>query len=194
MNLSELFNPPFFVYLGILLLIVSFMVYYYESKMREQNHKISSMLSLVSSMAEELNIVRNNMNLMVMNGVNNGVTNGGNNQIPSQVNNFTPNFNNSLIHVSDDESCESNSNDDSDNNSLSDDDVSSESDALSESDDKTNDDNISSDSDSDSDEPLQNLKIGDKIDTNGVKVLNIHLGDNLDELCDETNVSNTDDI
>ena len=49
--LSELFNPYFFMFLGILILI-ALLVIYYESKIREQNHKIASMLSLVSSLAE----------------------------------------------------------------------------------------------------------------------------------------------
>ena len=40
MNLSEIFNPTFFIFLGILLLVVAVIVIYFESKMREQNHKI----------------------------------------------------------------------------------------------------------------------------------------------------------
>jgi len=55
MTLTELFNPSFFMLLGILLLALSFLIFYFENKAREQNHKINSMFSLVSSITEELN-------------------------------------------------------------------------------------------------------------------------------------------
>jgi len=55
MTLTELFNPSFFMLLGILLLAISFLIFYFENKAREQNHKINSMFSLVSSITEELN-------------------------------------------------------------------------------------------------------------------------------------------
>jgi hypothetical protein len=55
MALTDLFNPSFFMFLGILVLAVALLVVYFESKFREQNHKIASMLSLVSSLAEEVN-------------------------------------------------------------------------------------------------------------------------------------------
>ena len=45
--LTDLFNPSFFMFLGILILVIALLVVYFESKMREQNHKIASMLSLV---------------------------------------------------------------------------------------------------------------------------------------------------
>ena len=55
MALTDLFNPSFFMFLGILVLAVALLVVYFESKFRDQNHKIASMLSLVSSLAEEVN-------------------------------------------------------------------------------------------------------------------------------------------
>ena len=54
-SLTDLFNPTFLIFLGILVLVVALLVVYFETKFREQNHKISSMLSLVSSLAEEVN-------------------------------------------------------------------------------------------------------------------------------------------
>ena len=54
-SLTDLFNPTFLMFLGILVLVVALLVVYFETKFREQNHKISSMLSLVSSLAEEVN-------------------------------------------------------------------------------------------------------------------------------------------
>ncbi len=54
-SLTDLFNPTFLMFLGILVLVVALLVVYFETKFRDQNHKISSMLSLVSSLAEEVN-------------------------------------------------------------------------------------------------------------------------------------------
>lgn len=60
-SLIDIFNPSFFMFLGILVLVVALMVVYFESKMREQNHKMSSMLNLVTFMAEEMNVIKNNL-------------------------------------------------------------------------------------------------------------------------------------
>ena len=44
--------------LGIVLLAIAIAVVYFERKLREQNHKIASMFSLVSSLAEEVNSLK----------------------------------------------------------------------------------------------------------------------------------------
>lgn len=64
--LSELFTPTFLLFLGLLLLVVSIVVIYFESKMRDQNHKIASMLSLVSTLAEDMNGVKMGLNQVAM--------------------------------------------------------------------------------------------------------------------------------
>jgi hypothetical protein len=46
------------IILGIVLLGIALAVVYFERKLREQNHKIASMFSLVSSLAEELNAMK----------------------------------------------------------------------------------------------------------------------------------------
>jgi len=95
-SLTDLFNPTFLMFLGILALVVALLVVYFESKMREQNHKITSMLSLVSSLAEELNGVKFGLNHLSMRG---GV-------MPSQFippNHLAQNEETKLINVSDDE-------------------------------------------------------------------------------------------
>ena len=61
-SLSELFSPTFLMFLGILLLVVALVVVYFESKMRDQNHKIASMLSLVSTLAEDMSGVKMGLN------------------------------------------------------------------------------------------------------------------------------------
>jgi hypothetical protein len=58
MALADIFNSTFFLVLGIVLLLFGLLVMYFETKMRDQNHKISSMVSLVSAMAEEVKGIR----------------------------------------------------------------------------------------------------------------------------------------
>ena len=69
MPLTDLFNPTFFMFLGILLLVVALLVVYFESKMRDQNHKIASMLSLVSTLAEDMNGVKFGLNHLARNNI-----------------------------------------------------------------------------------------------------------------------------
>jgi ABC-type antimicrobial peptide transport system permease subunit len=95
-------NPSFLLFLGILMMTVSFLVIYFEGKMREQNHKISSMLSLVYSLAENLNDVTAKVK---------NVTSNGNESLDDiQLNNSLEEpiikiniTNDNLIHVSDNE-------------------------------------------------------------------------------------------
>ena len=69
-SLADLFNPTFLMFLGILVLVVALLVVYFESKMREQNHKIASMLSLVSTLAEDMNGVKMGLNHLAIRGGN----------------------------------------------------------------------------------------------------------------------------
>jgi hypothetical protein len=61
-TLAELFNPSVFIGMGILVLIVSALIYYIQHILREysiqQNEKLTSMFSLVSSLAEEVNYTK----------------------------------------------------------------------------------------------------------------------------------------
>jgi hypothetical protein len=128
-SLTDLFNPTFLMFLGILVLVVALLVVYFESKFREQNHKISSMLSLVSSLAEELNGTKMVIQHLSTRG---GVQPQNFQQEQSFSNfndleeNFVQNTNNTnnikLIQVSDDENSDSES-ETSDNNSESDDSI-----------------------------------------------------------------------
>ena len=54
----DIFNPSFFMFLGVVVLVAALLIVYFESKMREQNHKISSMFSLVTAITDELNTVK----------------------------------------------------------------------------------------------------------------------------------------
>ena len=71
-SLADLFNPSFFMFLGIMVLIVALLVVYFESKMRDQNHKIASMLSLVSTLAEDMNGMKMSLNHLAVSTLNGG--------------------------------------------------------------------------------------------------------------------------
>mgnify|MGYP003346124149 CR=1 FL=1 len=64
-SLVDIFNPSFLMFLGILVLVSALLVVYFESKMREQNHKINSMLSLVSTLAEDANNMKMGLNQLM---------------------------------------------------------------------------------------------------------------------------------
>lgn len=129
--MTDLFNPTFFMFLGILVLVVALVVVYFESKSREQNHKIASMLSLVSTLAEDMNGVKMGLHHLSVNRV------GGANlpRFPQQAQpsleesnmQLFQNNDDNLIPVSDDESMDdsigdSDDSDDSDDEDSDDDD------------------------------------------------------------------------
>ena len=64
-SLTDLFSLPFLMFLGILVLVVALVVVYFESKMREQNHKIASMFSIVSTLAEDANNMKMGLNQLM---------------------------------------------------------------------------------------------------------------------------------
>ena len=103
MTLTELFNPSFFMILGILLLALSFLIFYFENKMREQNHKINSMFSLVSSITEELNNANMRIHYMMNGSEGSGSVPTSNSNIHS-VKIPSDTFTNEKIEVSDDDS------------------------------------------------------------------------------------------
>jgi hypothetical protein len=109
-SFADLFNPTFLIFLGIILLVTAILFLYFENKLREQNHKISSMFSLVSSLAEEVNGVKSGLNnlltiTMIGAGHDNHFSNQSNfqpfNHLEENLN--TLNEENNLIVVSDDE-------------------------------------------------------------------------------------------
>ena len=112
-SLSDIFTPSFFIILGIVVMLIAVLVIYIENKAREQNHKIASMLSLVSSLAEELN----GMRFHLMTGGMDPNINIENNTNSSVFPNYS---NGALIEVSDDE--EEDDEDDEDDDEEEDDD------------------------------------------------------------------------
>ena len=166
MSFINLFNASFLMFLGILVLVSVLLVVYIESKMREQNHKMSTMVGLISSLAEEMNGIKFTMQ-------NN--KNGG-----SNVSGYSK-----LISVSDDEeskeSEESEANDDFDD---------SESD-----DEEENDDEVSSNDNSEDEEVHDNevkiLKINNMF--NSLNDLDDSTVIDLNELNDLDDLDDSDD-
>ena len=179
-SLTDLFNPTFLMFLGILVLVVALLVVYFETKFREQNHKISSMLSLVSALAEEVNGSKMIIHQLTMNR-----------QPQSQQFFQQPNLekrivqNDNLILVSDDED-ES----DEEENDSDDEEDDSNSDAASEI--SIDENEVESDYDSDN----SVIEIGE---SNDVKVLKLNINndkdnsDSDDELS-EASLDNLDDL
>ena len=58
MSLGDLLSNSFLVSVCVSLLLLTIASFFFLQKMNEQNHKISSMLGLVSTMADELNILK----------------------------------------------------------------------------------------------------------------------------------------
>jgi hypothetical protein len=55
---TELFSPSFLLCLGIILVVTSVLVVYFEGKFREQNHKINAMFSIVTTLVEKVNEIK----------------------------------------------------------------------------------------------------------------------------------------
>lgn len=164
-SLADLFNPTFLMFLGILVLIVAVLVVYFESKMREQNNKISSMLSLVSTLAEDLYATKHSINnhLAIVEAKHQIIENNNNNNNLGIKNNSE-----GLIEVSDDEYDD----DDKDEN------VSVE--------DSENNDSEYDDYESDNDN--ENINDDESCDSNGdIKVLKLSVANDENSELDENN-------
>ena len=183
-SLADLFSPTFLVFLGILLLVVALLVVYFENKMREQNHRIASMLSLVSTLAEDVNGVKFGLNHLAVNYIGGGQ--------PLAQNVETTNFLNqeNLIPVSDDEE-DDDDDDDNDDNDDDDDEESSDDEnsvlVLEENDsDVNNMELIENDNDSDSDS-----EFGDRSE---VKVLKINISNELNDHINELELQSGNEL
>lgn len=174
----DIFNPSFFIFLGILVLVSALIVVYFESKMREQNHKIASMLQLVSCVADEMTTIKNDINYFKMYSNHISEESKSINLDPTLNNNLEINMNNKLILVSDNET-------DSDSDSDSDSDLNSD----------------ESNTDSDSDESVSETELIENklnpqiIEISDIKVLKINnILDELNEPYDLDDSNNLDDL
>jgi hypothetical protein len=182
-SLTDLFSPSFFMFLGIMVLIVALLVVYFESKMRDQNHKIASMLSLVSTLAEDMNGVKIALHHLSLEGGSHLNQTFGNHLAEIHSNDSFKNDDKKLIVVSDDEY-------ESDDESVVDESVVSDDESV-VSDDESLDDE--SDSDSEKDDLIKVLKISNEKDDDEADDLDDIDVDDLDDI-DDIDVDDLDDL
>jgi hypothetical protein len=184
MSFTDLFSPTFLMFLGILVLIISLLVVFFENKMREQNHKIASMLSLVTTLADDMNETKIKLNYITSKFSNDKFNL---NNLEDSI--FPSTSENKLINVSDDES----------EKGLKLKESVFVSDSFSDSDTDSNSEVSDSDSDSDSDTDDDNesddgiILRENKDDLNSIKVLKLDETNNLENFLPE-NLENLDNI
>jgi hypothetical protein len=149
MVLSEILSTSFLFSIAIIIILVGGLFAYFNHRFSEQNHKISSMLALVSTMAEEMQFFRSKLRNNTQEKCNDAI-----HIVPQFLGGNMNSEDSNLIEVSDDEG-----NDDSDSEVDEDEDSDSESDSEI-------DEDSDSDADSDSDENIKNISIdlGNEID------------------------------
>lgn len=168
-SLVDIFNPSFFIFLGILVLVAALLVVYFESKMRDQNHKMASMLNLITCMADEMNAIKIHLNNQTTN-----FSIGGSQTQPQSSSLETNNIHivkTDLIAVSDDSDSES---DNESENSIED-----------------NESDSGSDSGSEDIEEVQNIiEIGENTD---IKVFKLNLS-NINDIDENKDVNDFEEI
>ncbi len=124
MGITDIFSTSFLISLAISLILAGCVFMYFNQKIAEQNHKITSMFDLVSTMAEEVNYAKQ-QSIMVMKHVGmpmnvpmpiQPVINQNNSPLPS----FN-NVGNKLIEISENDEEDDDSDDDDDDEEDSDD-------------------------------------------------------------------------
>ena len=68
MALTDILTVPFLISLGVTLLLVGLVGYFFMQRLQEQNHKMASMLGLVTTMAEEMNFIRGRLQMISYQG------------------------------------------------------------------------------------------------------------------------------
>ena len=115
MGLFDIFSTSFLITIGITVLALCLMFLYFSQKFAEQDHKISSMVDLVTTMAQEIHMLKIQGHQQEAQYPSDLATNGGSTLVTKKEN--------QLIEVSDDEDedeeeeYESDSDNDSDNDS-----------------------------------------------------------------------------
>ena len=188
-TLADLFSPTFLIFLGILVLVACLLVVYFENKAREQNHRIASMLSLVSTLAEDVNGIKFGLNHLAVNYI------GGSQ--PLEQNTETNNFLNqeNLIPVSDDEE------DDSDDEDYEEDDESNSSEdensvlLLDENDSDNNLELIENEGEGECDSDSYNESDDEICNKNDIKILKINISNDIDnDDIDNDDIDNDENI
>ena len=167
--LSNLFTPSTIICLGITLLLVGLLGMYFFGKFVSQDHKITSMFGLVSSMAEEMHFMREKIQTVKFGGT----AEASFPFVPDNKADLVASSNSELISVSDDDSLD----DDDD-----DDDSSVDSSSV---DSSVDDDVVESD--------VHEIKFDEAIVDTDVKIINIQEENDLESVSSSNNIGDDDD-
>jgi hypothetical protein len=127
MAISDIFSTSFLFSVAIIIILIGGIFAYVSYRMAEQDHKLTSMVNLVSILAQDLQFVKSKVNLLQHKDSENNL------QYSSQI--MGGETNSDLISVSDDET-----NNNSDIDEYSDSSENDESDDESDTDDESDDD------------------------------------------------------
>jgi len=165
----------YYIFLGILALLIAFLVIYFENQIKEQNKKMSYMLNIISSLEQQ--IIYINTHIIKENNHNDYLNNNNNN---NNINNNNP-FQSNLINVSDD--------DNNDSEDASDDDLSNDD----ESEDDASDNDGSDDDESDNESINKKDKHSRNLD-NHFTILQDNVTNDIDISHDINDIDITNDI
>jgi hypothetical protein len=173
MAISDIFSTSFLFSIGIIIILIGGIFAYVSYRMGEQDHKLNSMIGLISSMAEESRFFRSKIAVLQQKLGSTDLPDGDKIQYASQMMGGQQD----LINVSDDEA-DNNTDDEADNDT--DDDIDSGDEDV------DNDDADTDDIDDDDDNDI------DDDDNDNIKILNLSLTNNNDN--DDDNDDEMTDI
>ena len=124
MAITDIFNTSFFILLGICFIVIGVVGYYFSQIILQQNKKISGMVDLISTMAQEMEFIRSKTQQMSI-GANTVVPQfftGGSSGVSGSSSVIEKEIKTDLIPVSDDEDDEDDDDDDDEEDDEEDDD------------------------------------------------------------------------
>ena len=184
MAITDIFSTSLLISLAISLLLVGSVFMYFNQKIAEQNHKITSMFDLVSTMAEEVNSVKYHVQMVAGRvGIPLGMQQPTQQLTPTRqpfmnggISQVNPNTNSNLITISEDEEEDDESDDDDDDDEDSEDeeedDQSDDEDEDSEDDDSDDDEDNERSDDNDNQDIKINEEDSDDLDIENLENLN----------------------
>jgi hypothetical protein len=190
---SEIFSTSFLVSIAVCLILVGGLFAYFNYRFSEQNHKMQSMLGLVSTMAEEMQYFRSKLTnkSVEQNDTSDEANSNSNVQIIPNFLGGNANSQMSLIEVSDSEEEEEDEEDNEDNEEEEEDDEHNEEEE--EEDEDNEDDNEDNNSVEDLNDELSELEeLDDDDEDTNKKVISIDLGTNNNDLVIESEDINLD--
>ena len=184
MGLSDIFSQSTFITLGLVILLIGLVAVFFMQRINEQNHKITSMFGIVTTMADELQFVRSRVQVL---SLGNNVGGAVGNSLNTEVNAISNENTNSLIPVSDEDDEDDDEDDEDDEDDSDSDD---EEDSEDGDDDEGSEEDDADDNNSNKDvkshmNDIKTINMGETLD------LNIHC-ETLNETNDEENSQTSD--